>query len=87
MVIPKRGHAKGLAAFVISLGVFGTALLYGDGLITPAISVLSAVDGVKTATSAFDHIIVPMACVILIGLFVVQTTGHGRRSAGCSGRS
>src|SRR4051794_18717178 len=77
LVIPRRGHAKGLAAFIIALGVFGTALLYGDGLITPAISVLSAVDGVKTATSAFDHIIVPLACVILTALFVVQRRGTG----------
>ncbi len=77
LVIPKRGHAKGLAALVISLGVFGTALLYGDGLITPAISVLSAVDGVKTATSAFDSIVVPLACIILLGLFIVQKRGTG----------
>jgi KUP system potassium uptake protein len=77
LVIPKRGHAKGLAAFIISLGVFGTALLYGDGLITPAISVLSAVDGVKQVTSALDRLIVPLACVILLGLFVVQRRGTG----------
>ncbi|MCU1500748.1 MAG: kup, partial [Ilumatobacteraceae bacterium] len=77
LVIPKTGTAKGLAALVISLGVFGTALLYGDGLITPAISVLSAVDGVKQATSAFDHVIVPLACVILFALFVVQRRGTG----------
>ena len=63
LVMPKRGHAKGWPRRSSRLGVFGTALLYGDGLITPAISVLSAVDGVKMATSAFDSIVVPLACV------------------------
>ncbi|MEO5901090.1 MAG: KUP/HAK/KT family potassium transporter, partial [Ilumatobacteraceae bacterium] len=77
LVIPRKGNAKGLAAFIITLGVFGTALLYGDGLITPAISVLSAVDGVKQATSAFDHVVVPLACVILLALFLVQRRGTG----------
>ena len=77
LVIPRSGTAKGRAAFIITLGVFGTALLYGDGLITPSISVLSAVDGVKQATSALDRFVVPLACLILFALFVVQRRGTG----------
>ncbi len=57
------------------LGVFGTALLYGDGLITPAISVLSAVEGFEVASSAFEAWVIPLACVILVGLFAVQRRG------------
>ncbi|HVJ97875.1 MAG TPA: KUP/HAK/KT family potassium transporter, partial [Acidimicrobiia bacterium] len=67
----KRRRAGGL----ILLGVFGTALLYGDGLITPAISVLSAVEGFEVASSAFEAWVIPLACIILIGLFMVQRRG------------
>jgi len=80
MVMPK-GTLKGRGRVVVGLGVFGTALLYGDGLITPAISVLSAVEGVKEATSALDDLIIPIAVVILAVLFLVQkrgTAGIGR---------
>jgi len=80
MVMPK-GTLKGRGRVVAGLGVFGTALLYGDGLITPAISVLSAVEGVKEATSALDDLIIPIAVVILAVLFLVQkrgTAGIGR---------
>ena len=57
--------------------MFGTALLYGDGLITPAISVLSAVEGFEVASSAFEAWVIPLACVILVGLFFVQRRGTG----------
>jgi KUP system potassium uptake protein len=60
---------------LIMLGLFGAALLYGDGVITPAISVLSAVEGLTVATSAFSPVVVPLTCAILIGLFVVQKRG------------
>ena len=60
---------------IVALGVFGTALLYGDGLITPAISVLSAVEGFEVATTAFESWVIPVAVAILIGLFVVQKRG------------
>ena len=60
-----------------ALGIFGTALLYGDGMITPAISVLSAVEGMEIATSAVDHLIIPIAIVILVALFAVQKRGTG----------
>ena len=65
----------GIAAAVITLGVFGTALLYGDGLITPAISVLSAVEGFEVATSAFEDWVIPVSVVILVALFAVQKRG------------
>ena len=76
MVMP-RGKMTRNAAIVVTLGVFGTALLYGDGLITPAISVLSAVEGVKEATSAFDSLIIPISVAILAALFLVQKRGTG----------
>lgn len=57
------------------LGLFGAALLYGDGMITPAISVLSAVEGLEVATSVFSPYVVTITVVILIGLFVVQRRG------------
>jgi len=54
LLMPTSGLLQGRKRLVIALGVFGTALLYGDGLITPAISVLSAVEGFEVATSAFE---------------------------------
>jgi KUP system potassium uptake protein len=63
------------------LGLFGAALLYADGMITPAISVMSAVEGLDIATPLFSRYVVPIAIVILIGLFLFQsrgTTGVGR---------
>ena len=62
---------------LIMLGLFGAALLYGDGVITPAISVLSAVEGLEVATTAFSPIVVPVTCVILLALFAVQKRGTG----------
>ena len=59
------------------LGLFGTALLYGDGAITPAISVLSAVEGLEVATPIFAPYVVPISVVILIVLFSVQWRGTG----------
>ncbi|MBC7843196.1 MAG: potassium transporter Kup [Gemmatimonadaceae bacterium] len=60
------------------LGVAGSALLYGDGAITPAISVLSAVEGLKMATAAFDPFVVPITVLILLALFAMQSRGTGR---------
>jgi KUP system potassium uptake protein len=60
---------------LITLGVFGAALFYGDGMITPAISVLSAVEGLEVATPALEQFVVPIALVILTSLFVVQRYG------------
>ncbi len=60
---------------LLALGLFGSALLYGDGMITPAISVLSAVEGLHVATPFFDPYVVPITIVILIILFVFQHKG------------
>jgi KUP system potassium uptake protein len=67
--------------FLLLLGLFGAALLYADGMITPAISVLSAVEGLHVATPLFDPYVVPVAIGILVALFIFQsrgTTGVGR---------
>jgi KUP system potassium uptake protein len=73
LVIPPEGQAVSrVAAAVVTLGVFGTALLYGDGLITPAISVLSAVEGFEVATPAFADWVIPISVAILLALFAVQ---------------
>ena len=63
---------------LVLLGIFGAALLYGDGMITPAISVLSAVEGLRLATPIFAPYVVPVTICILIGLFLIQSHGTGR---------
>jgi KUP system potassium uptake protein len=65
-------------ALLFMLGMVGAAMFYGDSVITPAISVLSAVEGLKLATPAFEHAILPVTVVILIGLFAVQSHGTAR---------
>jgi KUP system potassium uptake protein len=72
------GRPSGL---ILLLGITGAALFYGDAIITPAISVLSAVEGIKVATPAFDHYILPLTVVILAGLFAVQSRGTAAVSA------
>jgi KUP system potassium uptake protein len=66
------------ATIVIAVALFGTAMLYGDGVITPAISVLSAVEGLQVATPAFQPYVVPLTIAILVGLFSLQRGGSGR---------
>jgi len=61
--------------FFFLLGLFGAALLYADGMITPAISVMGAVEGLHVATPVFDPYVLPIAVVILIGLFFFQSRG------------
>ena len=62
---------------LVLLGVIGASLLYGDGVITPAISVLSAMEGLKLVAPAFEHFVVPATIAVLIGLFVIQRYGTG----------
>ncbi len=64
-------------AVTILLGLFGAALLYGDSMITPAISVLSAVEGLEVATPLFQPYVLPVTVAILVGLFAVQRRGTG----------
>ena len=66
---------------LLAVGIFGTALFYGDGVITPAISVLSAVEGLEVVSPHFKHYVVPITLMVLFALFAVQkrgTTGIGR---------
>lgn len=74
-------HAPRRVALAAGAGVFAAALFYGDAIITPAISVLSAMEGLSIAAPGFDDLIVPLALGVLIGLFAVQkagTAGVGR---------
>src|SRR6201987_3689558 len=66
---------------VFMLGVIGAWMFLGDSVITPAISVLSAVEGLKVATPAFEHYVVPLTVVILVALFAVQSRGTARVAA------
>jgi len=59
----------------VALGLIGAALLYGDGVITPAISVLSAVEGLEVVTPALGHLVLPITLVILVLLFLLQRRG------------
>lgn len=62
---------------LLAIGIFGTALFYGDGVITPAISVLSAVEGLEVISPAFRQYVVPITLVVLFALFAVQKRGTG----------
>jgi KUP system potassium uptake protein len=70
-LIPTKVKARVLVLIIL----FGAALLYGDGVVTPAISVLSAVEGLKSGAPALAQWIVPITCVILVALFMVQRRG------------
>jgi len=74
MALGQRALGKG-GNGIFLLGVIGAAMFYGDSIITPAISVLSAVEGVKLITPALDSFIIPITLVILILLFAVQSRG------------
>ena len=65
------------SAVLVTLGIFGAALFFGDGIVTPSISVLGAVGGLSVVSNALTHLVVPLALVILIGLFVLQRFGSG----------
>ena len=73
-----RGGTGGTRTALVLLGIFGAALLYGDGMITPAITVLGAVEGLKVATPVFEPYLVPLAVVILIVVFSIQRHGTHR---------
>ena len=75
------GSATTKRAVLIAMGLFGAALLYGDGLITPAISVLSAIEGLEKANPHLHRYVVPIACIILIALFSFQKRGTGKVGA------
>ncbi len=71
------GNRPRLGAALMGIGVFGAALFYGDAVLTPAISVLSAVEGLEVGTAAFKPYVVPISTGILIALFLIQKHGTG----------
>ena len=77
LVRPWSG-AAGRRGLLITIGIFGAALLYGDGVITPAISVMSAVEGLQVAAPQLLPYVKPLTVIILIGLFAVQARGTAR---------
>lgn len=77
MVLAERALGR-RSPLILGAGLFGAALFFGDGIITPAISVLSAVEGLNVATPIFDPYVVPIAIAVLIGLFAFQRRGTTR---------
>ncbi len=80
MALAQRGVTRGVSTIVL-LGIISGALFYGDAVITPALSVLSAIEGIKLVTAAFDPYIVPLTVIILFVLFAVQVRGTARVAA------
>src|SRR5437016_3198479 len=77
-LIARRLRERRWSTGIVMLGVAATALFYGDAIITPAISVLSAVEGLSTVSDTFTAMILPISIVILIGLFAIQSYGTAK---------
>src|SRR3977135_3609847 len=80
MALAQRAVSRG-AGVIVLLGIISGALFYGDAVITPALSVLSAIEGIKLVTAAFEHYVVPLTMIILVALFAVQSRGTARVAA------
>ena len=80
MALAQRAVGRG-AGTIVLLGIISGALFYGDAVITPALSVLSAIEGIKLVTAAFDPYVVPLTVIILLVLFAVQSRGTARVAA------
>ncbi|HSF18023.1 MAG TPA: potassium transporter Kup [Vicinamibacteria bacterium] len=78
LVSHPAGISRGPSLIFVGLGLFAASLLYGDGMITPAISVLSAVEGLRNITAAFEPYVVPLTIAILVSLFLLQRFGTQR---------
>ena len=78
LATPIRPTGRSERKWLVVIGVFGAALLYGDGIITPAISVLSAVEGLSVATPRAQPFVLPLAVLIIIGLFLFQSGGTAK---------
>lgn len=78
LIHKSRTTVHGRRMLLVALGLFGAALLYGDGMITPAISVLSAVEGIRIITPTFKPYVVPATVGILLALFFIQSRGTAR---------
>lgn len=72
-----RGREGRARTLLVALGIFGAALFYGDSMITPAISVLSALEGIGVVSHRLDHWVVPAALAVLVALFAIQSRGTG----------
>jgi KUP system potassium uptake protein len=75
------GRGYGRAPVLVVMGLFGAALIYGDGIITPAISVLSALEGINVASDALKPYVMPLSVAILVALFAAQSRGTARIGA------
>lgn len=81
LIIGKTTAQTQRRAVLVALGLVGAALLYGDGVITPAISVLGAMEGLNVVSASFAHLVVPLTLVVLVGLFLFQRLGTARVGA------
>ena len=77
-LVPAGNGRRGTRIMLVLLGIVGAALLYGDGMITPAITVLGAIEGLTVATPLFEPYVVPIAVAILVGVFAIQRYGTHR---------
>jgi KUP system potassium uptake protein len=80
LAVPPAPERRGSYTLLL-LGLFGAALLYGDGMITPAISVLSAIEGLTVATAVFEPYVIPLTVAVLVGIFALQRRGTGALGA------
>src|SRR5215470_9805117 len=80
LVLRTTSQGRKRYTWIMAAGLVGAALFYGDGVITPAISVLSAVEGLKVATPLFDPYVIPISLALLFGLFLMQR--HGTAAVG-----
>jgi KUP system potassium uptake protein len=81
LVTHVKSAVKGRAWVILTMGLLGAALLYADGMITPAISVLSAIEGLEVATPVLTPYVVPITIAILVALFYIQSRGTARVGA------
>src|SRR5262249_20625293 len=75
LISPRRAKQSSQRAIMVVVGLVGATLLYGDGAITPAISVLSAIEGIKVYAPQTQHVVVPLTVAILVVLFAIQRKG------------
>ncbi len=78
LITPPRGDRRWGRRVLVTMALFGASLLYGDGMITPAISVMSAVEGLKVAAPSLGPFVIPLTVAILVGLFWFQHRGTGQ---------
>ena len=78
LILPRGSAPAGSRVWLVLMGIFGAALLYGDGMITPAITVLGAVEGLNVVTPVFERYVVPLTVVILVIVFAIQRHGTHR---------